>query len=124
MKKNNTKIRATLRKVGIELAVCTAVIGTLALIESSSAYAGERTPSRANNDTTLVHSKDIRFDTDTLRTKAGEVKVSYAVSIDGKVYPTNKTTANRYSVIKRFGGECCLVYIRNTNTDKTRVTAL
>ena len=121
MKKNNTKIRATLRKVGIELAVCTAVIGTLALIESSSAYAGERTPSR--NDTTLVHSKDIRFEGDTLTTKAGETKVSYVVSIDGKVYPTNKTTATRFALIKRHGGECCLVYITN-KTGKTRVTAL
>lgn len=121
MKKTTKKL---IRKGLIELAILVAAFTAVALC--SCAHAAERTPAtRANNDTTLVaKSSSIRFESETLTNKAGESRVSYFAIIDGKVYPTNKTSVNRYALIKRFGGEACLVYITNKNTNKTRVTAL
>lgn len=78
---------------------------------------------KAQNDTTLVKTaKQIEWVKDTTTDKAGETKTQYYVTIDGKTYKSNKTSAVRYELIKRHGGQPCLVYIKNTKG--TRVATL
>lgn len=75
----------------------------------------------ATNDTTLVSSTaSIRFFSETDKTD----KVHYYCEIDGKTYDSNKTSAQRFAITRRFGGHPNVVYITNKKTARRRVSVL
>lgn len=93
---------------------------SLSLLLLLSCFAGR---ARSVNDTTLVRSSNIEFSVETETNKAGESKTAYYCTIDGKTYASNKTSANRYALIRRFGGNACVVII-TTATGRQRIAVL
>lgn len=86
--------------------------------------ASAETKTKAQNDTTLVNSaKVVRFEKETYPSKTGEVKESYTATLDGETYPSNKTSAKRYALIRRHGGTPAVVII-TTPSGKKRIAVL
>ena len=95
---------------------------TAALLALTIAAAAQN--KSAQNDTTLVSSaKIVRFEKETYPSKGGEVKESYTAVLDGETYDTNKTSARRYTLIKRHGGIPAVVII-TTPKGKKRIAVL
>lgn len=79
---------------------------------------------RAQNDTTKVQTGNPKWETkEYIAKKTYEVKTEYVVTIDGVTYPTNKTSVERWRLIKKFGGVPCIVKITN-KSGKERITIL
>lgn len=77
---------------------------------------------KAVNDTTKVSaSTPIKVETETATKKDGESKTEYYLTIGGVTYKSNKTSAERYAVITRFGGQPCVVIITNASGKKRAV---
>lgn len=76
------------------------------------------------NDTTLVKTANPKWDkVEYVSKKTGEVKTEYIVIVDGKEYRSNKTSSERYALIRRFGGVPCVVKI-TTKSGSERIAVL
>lgn len=76
------------------------------------------------NDTTKVATPNIKFDkVEYVSKKTAEVKTEYIVVLDGKEYKTNKTSYERYRLIRRMGGVPCVVKI-TTKSGAERIAVL
>ena len=78
-------------------------------------------PTKVAADTTIVKTS-VKFDKETFEGSKGTYKETYQVLIEGKWYPTNKVSYERYFLIKRYGGQPCVVFIKKGNS--TRVVVL
>lgn len=83
---------------------------------------------KAENDTTLVKSSNIRWDVETTTSsKTGKTTTDVIVQVDGTWYRSNKTSYTRYHTIKKYGGQPCVVNVRNRSSktdDKGRIVVL
>ena len=68
-------------------------------------------PTKVAADTTVVKTS-VRFDKETFVGDKGNFKETYQVLVNGKWYPTNKSSYERYFLIKRYGGQPCVVFIK------------
>lgn len=94
------------------------IIAALVAISASVASA------KAQNDTTLVRSSNIRFETETFTSDKGNTSIKYWAIVEGNRYESNKTSAERYATIKRFGGQPCVCKVRNPKSRKERIVTL
>lgn len=78
-------------------------------------------PTKVAADTTIVKTA-VRFDKETFEGSKGTHKETYQVLVDGKWYSTTKASYERYYLIKRFGGQPCVVKI--TKGKSVRVVVL
>lgn len=82
----------------------------IAAIVLGAINAGAQT-TKVSADTTVIRTT-VRFDKETFEGSKGTHKETYQVLVDGKWYPTTKTSYERYFLIKRFGMQPCVVYIK------------
>lgn len=96
------------------------VILTMAVAFGMMVTASAQSRSESANDTTLVKSTNIEFFSQ--RTPDG--KEQYYCKVDGVTYKSNKTSAKRFAVGRRFGGQPIVAYITNEKTKSRRISVL
>ena len=94
-------------------------IGAMMLV--ASVIAGAQNTKVSEKDTTVVKYSSIKFDKETYESKTGKFKTDYLVLIDGTWYETNKSSYERYYLIKRYGGIPCVVFVKPKES-KVKVT--
>lgn len=77
----------------------------------------------AQTDTTVV-KKPVYFETEQIVSKSGKSYTKYYAVIDGKYYDSNKTSMERYYLIKRFYGEPCVILITTGKTKHEKILVL
>lgn len=92
----------------------------IAVIALGAITAGAQ-PTKVAADTTIVRTV-VKFDKETFEGSKGTHKETYQVLVDGKWYSTTKASYERYYLIKRFGGQPCVVKI--TKGKSSRVVVL
>lgn len=95
------------------------------LMAIATTAAAQTTPTKgaqtATNDTTLVSaSAKVRFFSQT----SPDGKVQYFAEVDGQTYPSNKTSAQRFAVTRRFKGTPNVVLIESKKTQRRRISVL
>lgn len=96
------------------------------LMAIATTAAAQTTPTKgaqttATNDTTLVNaSAKVRFFSQT----SPDGKVQYFAEVDGETYSSNKTSAQRFAVTRRFGGQPNVILIESKKTQRRRISVL
>ena len=81
------------------------------------------TNATAQSDTTRI-SGGIRFEQEVLTTKTGNtVEKVYAIH-NNETYESNKTSMKRYTLIRRYNGEPCVVMITNKRSKSKKIIVL
>ena len=77
----------------------------------------------AQTDTTIV-KQPIKFEIEQVVSKTGKNYTKYYAIMNGKYYDSNKTSMDRYYLIKRFCGEPCVILITSGKTKHEKIIVL
>ena len=95
----------------------------MAAMACATLKAESKTESKAASDTTLVRNYNtLVWGTETFVTKAGEKKTEYYAAVDGKVYSTNKTSADRGRKAQRFGAKPVIAVVTSSKGKQKVIT--